>query len=372
MGAAVSVAVDGRPLADASSFRGLGTYLRLLLGGLGRLSGGTGPVTVSVLVPPGVRVPAGVRAVPSRRWAPDRFSTLEHHLRLPGELRRIGADVVHSPALDPPGRLSRPWVQTVADVLPLALPHPDLGVEARRWERWAARVRRADAVVTFSRHGAGQAAACLGVAPERIHVVPLAADPRYRPGPAGDEPGRDRRPYFLYVGEYGPHKGFADAARLMAEPALAGLPHRLLMAGRIDAARRARVEAEISSAGRPARRRVEPLGWVPDLLPLYRGATALVVTSHHEGFGLPAVEAMACGTPVVAFDNSATAEVVAGGGRLVPDGDTAAMAEALAAWAGDDRARAAASRGALRAAGRFDWAETVRRHVEVYRAVAGS
>lgn len=361
----LSVALDGRALGDASAYRGLGTYLRLLLEGLGAAAG-AGGLGVSVLVRRGVTVPPGVRSVEVRRRAPDRWATAEHHLLLPGELARLRADVVHSPALDPPRRVSGPWVQTVPDVLPLVDPDPAFSVERHRWRRWSERVRRADAVITFSCHSAAQITEHLGLEAGRVRVVPLAPDPRYRPGAP---PGDAGAPYFLYVGEYGPHKGFREAARVMAELAERGLPHRLLVAGRVAPSRRAAVESELSAGGAKGRRRIEVLGWVPELLPLYRGATALVVTSRHEGFGLPAVEAMATGTPVVAFANSALPEVVGGGGWLVADGDTAAMAEALADLAGHPALRARAARAALDRSAAFDRDEMTRRHLEIYRSV---
>src|SRR5947209_14635956 len=91
------------------------------------------------------------------------------------------------------------------------------------------------------------------------------------------------------------------------------------MTGPNDEWMRGRVDEVLARATRPDR--VEVLGFVDDLVDLYRGASALVFTSRAEGFGLPIVEAMACGTPVVAFDNTSIPEVAGDAGVLVPDGE---------------------------------------------------
>ena len=350
--APLRVALDARALTDASSYRGIGTYVRNLLDGLHD------------------RPDVSVTAVAPRLLAPPRWATAEHHLRLPRALARVPADVDHSPALDPPRRSARPWVQTVPDVVALVDDDPAFAVERRRWRRWAGRVRGAQAVIAFSRHGADQAVRALGVDPARVHVVPLAPGPEFRPAPGGSEPPAGPQ-YVLYVGEYGPHKGFSEAGALAARLASSDLPHELWMAGRVVEDNRAAIEAALGAGGGAAgRKRIRLLGWVPDLVSLYHGAAVVVVTSRHEGFGLPALEAMACATPVVAFANSATREVVAGGGELVPDGDVGALFDAVAGVL-----RSPARRDELAAAGAerarcFDWRRTIDGHVAVYRAAA--
>ena len=344
----VRVALDARALTDASAYRGIGTYVRNLVAALADRP--------DVALTP---------VLPRRRLAPPRWATLEHHLRLPGELARTPADVNHSPALDPPRRSTRPWVQTIPDLLPLVRDDPALSVERRRWRRWAPRVRTAAAVVTFSRHGADQAVHHLGIDPTRIHVIPLAAGPEFRPG---DAPAPS--PYVLYVGEYGPHKGFGQAAAVAAALASAHLRHEVWVAGRVVDANRAAVEAALGSAGREARARIHVLGWVPDLVPVYQGAAALIVTSRHEGFGLPALEAMACGVPVVAFANSATTEVVGAAGALAPDGDVDALAAELFGVLGSESRRAELVDAGLARAAEFSWRRTADAHAELYRSVA--
>jgi glycosyltransferase involved in cell wall biosynthesis len=158
-----------------------------------------------------------------------------------------------------------------------------------------------------------------------------------------------------------------DAVAALAD---AGLPHRLVIAGPQDEWLRAQVQRVLGAARRPDL--VDVAGFVDDLPSLYRGATALLVTSRHEGFGLPALEAMACGTPVVAFANSAIPEVVGDGGILVDDGDVAELVRATRALI-DDRAlsRAQAAKGVQRAS-TFSWRRSAEAHAAVYRIAQSS
>jgi glycosyltransferase involved in cell wall biosynthesis len=149
-----------------------------------------------------------------------------------------------------------------------------------------------------------------------------------------------------------------------------GHPHRLVIAGRQDDWMLARIKSVLDRARRPDL--VDVAGYVDDLPALYRGADALVVTSRHEGFGLPALEAMACGTPVVAFANTAIPEVVGDGGRLVPDGDVAALVRALAAAVDDQMVRRSLVRRGLARAATFSWRRSAEAHAGVYRAAAQS
>ncbi len=120
----------------------------------------------------------------------------------------------------------------------------------------------------------------------------------------------------------------------------------------------------------PCPQRVEIAGYVQDLPSVYAGATALLMTSRCEGFGLPALEAMACGTPVVAFANSSLPEVLGDDGLLVEDGNVDAMAAAVIGLIDDPASRTELSQRAVRRAAQFRWEDTVQTYLELLRSVA--
>jgi alpha-1,3-rhamnosyl/mannosyltransferase len=196
-------------------------------------------------------------------------------------------------------------------------------------------------------------------------VTPLGVDDRFQPPRSRN--GADR-PTVLYVGEYGPHKGFAEAFAAAGLIAEAGLPHRLGMVGFLAPWYEPIVRDLRAASSHPER--IDLLGYVDDIVSAYQHADAVVVTSRYEGFCLPALEAMACGTPVVAFANSAIAETVSGGGILVPDGDVEALVAALADVLSDQVAWKDVSELGIKHARGFTWERCARDHAEVLRAVA--
>ena len=192
---------------------------------------------------------------------------------------------------------------------------------------------------------------------EKIVVTPNGVDPAFTP----EGPSPDGRPYALVVGTLQPRKD-PDAA-IEALALLDDSDLRLVFAGP-DKGGRAHAERTAERAGLATR--VEFKGHVPqeELAALYRGAACLVFPSRYEGFGLPALEAMASGTPVVATSAGALPEVTGDAAILVPERSPTALAggieRALA-----DRERLVAA-GLARAA-EFTWAETARRTLAVYR-----
>ena len=353
----VRVVVDGRTLTDGSRDRGFGTTLRHLLPGLAAAAA----LDVVVLADPDAPLPDRAAMVPVRRHdVRPKVALFEHEWRLPADLRRAHPDVVWSPANHPPRRCPAPLVQTIHDLTPLVWPSSETEHDARRWTRNAARLRSAARIVAVSRSSADQAIRLLGVDAARVDVVPNGVDPRYSP----DGGPTDGDPYLLFVGAWGPHKGHAEAFATIAALAESGYPHVLRVAGSGDTWMQQRVRAVLGAAPRPER--VELLGYVDELVGVYRGASALVCTSRAEGFGLPILEAMACGTPVVAFRNTSVPEVAGDAAVLVRDGDVAAMVAGVRRVLDEPALAIELREAGIRHAARFRWGDAVARYVEIF------
>jgi glycosyltransferase involved in cell wall biosynthesis len=344
---------------------GIGTYVTQLVGALRRLKDGPSLVTFQVRErPPGapapdVEVPGSIR----RLYA--SWDVLARPA-LPDEL--AGCDVVHATnhAAIPPARAGQALVATVHDlaydVSPDAFP-----VTWRRLYRLGVRaaIRRADLLLAPS----GATAAVLegrGVDPARIRITPLAsflppagADPDEVVARLGIEP-----PFILCPATLEPRKNQVALIRAYRRVA-ADLPHALVLAGP-DGWGVDQIDAELD---RPGPGTVVRTGRVParDLDALYRRADLVAYVSRYEGFGLPIVEAMERGVPVVSSTTEALAETAGDAALLVDPDDVGAIAEALAAALTHDGLRASlVARGRQRAA-TFSWEATASATLEAYR-----
>ncbi|MHB8449178.1 MAG: glycosyltransferase family 4 protein [Mycobacteriales bacterium] len=358
--ATLRLLVDAYSLGDDSQRRGIGGYLRIVLTGIA----GSEDLVVGALCLPGADIPPSVRVHTIRRLRHPRVAAALHRTLLTRAPARRGYDLLWCPAQHPAGG-ARPWVQTLHDLTPLVFPHPVLAADARAWRRLAPRLRAARAIITPSRATAEQAERLLRVDPERLRVIPHGVSPQFRPD--GSALVR-ARPYVLLAGAWGPHKGFEDALEAVAGLAQRGLPHELVLAGFGNSWMQAQVDALVRAAPRPDR--VVRLGWVDDLAAVYRGAAAVVVPSRAEGFCLPLLEAMACGTPVAGYANTALPEVSGGAALLVPDGDRKALAEALVQLVIDPLAADRARQAGLARAAHFSWDASIEAHLAVFREVA--
>jgi O-antigen biosynthesis alpha-1,3-rhamnosyltransferase len=284
--------------------------------------------------------------------------------------RAAAVDVVHCTAFAPEVS-RRPFVLTVQDVIPLVYPELFTRVSVVQHRLvLARRARRAARVLTTTEQTRREIADLLGVADARIRVVPLAVDPHFRPTERDAAWLRERfgitQRYVLCVGTLEPRKNLAGALRGM-EQARLGDEVALVVAGgrgwKNEAFERMRPSAAVP---------VILTGPVDDaeLVRLYGGAACLLYPSLYEGFGLPPLEAMACGCPAVVSDRSGLPERVGGGGLTVDPDDPASIAGAIRTIVGDEDLRARLSRRALETARRFTWERTAAGTAEVYREAA--
>jgi len=296
----------------------------------------------------------------------------------PYTCRHLEADVAHVPYWAPPLAPPVPTVVTIHDLIPLLLREYRGGPLVRLYTALVSTTAHSAALVlTDSEASRRDIVAHLGLPEKRVRVVYLAADERYTPE-SSPLVGGSRRGvrYVLYLGGFDVRKNVATALSTYrwAGPAI-GEECPLVIAGRLP-------ERDTSFAPDPRRlareqevdeRFVRFVGFVDeaDKPALYRGAVALIFPSRYEGFGLPVLEALACGTPVVGSDVSSIPEVVGSAGVLLPPDDAEGMAGALIQLATDDTCRAELSRRALAQAARFSWERTARETLAAYQDAVG-
>lgn len=247
----------------------------------------------------------------------------------------------------------------VPDVIPLTMPagHPSYAEECLHFYQRA--VRTGDAVVVSSSHTKAELVSCTGGDPSKIHVIPLGLGADYRPMPVDERRAAlpaelVGTPYVLCVSTLEPRKNHAVLirafARLIAE--CPELPHRLVLVGGVHNGFTAPLEL-VRELGIEAR--VRHLGFVESVAAVYSGADVMVFPSLYEGFGLPPLEAMACGVPVVCSSATSLPEVMGEAGLLFEPTDERALFEQMRAVLTDPARAAAMRRASLERAAQFSW-----------------
>ncbi len=366
------VAIDARKLHDF----GIGTYIRNLLRHLARLDHesefvllvGEGDLDISAQLGPNFRTVL----------EPSPNYSIQEQLHIPWTLRRERPDVFHAPHYVLPFGVRCRSVVTIHDCIHLMFPQylpSRMAYLYARASLWNA-ATRSSRILTVSEASKRDILHFFDVEPDKIEVVYNAIDERFWNRPDEGDVSRVRERYqltsrfVLYVGNIKPHKNLVrliEAFDLVRKRGLDDV--KLLIIGdeisKLPALRRAVHSHKLH-------KEVRFLGYVRDetLAILYRLASAFAFPSLYEGFGLPALEAMASGTPVVTSNVSSLPEVVDDAAVLVDPYSVDAIADGLIRVLSDPVLAADLSRRGLMRARDFSWERSVARTREIYRQVA--
>ncbi len=306
------------------------------------------------------------------------FTPCHHRLErvaLGGEITRLRLDVLHSPDFIPP-RFGAPHkVITIHDLNFLYYPQFQTKDSLRYYAgHIRTAVRQADHILTDSEATKADVVNLLGIPADKITVHLLGVNPAFRPLPAEEvEAARARLGlpafYLLFVGTFEPRKNLAGLLEAYHDLSIT-LPDTppLVVVGR-----RGWLYESIFQKVADLRL-TDRVKWLEDLphadLPLvYNAAAALVAPSFYEGFGLPALEAMACGVPTVVSNRGSLPEVVGGTGLLIDPDRPEALVDALRRILTDEELRQQSRDTGLTRAATFTWARTARIALSVYRRV---
>jgi glycosyltransferase involved in cell wall biosynthesis len=367
------IAFDGTTLRPART--GVGYYTEHLLHHLATESVddeimviSNRPLDTTAALPPNVRVVSSSSRVPRLVWM---------QAIAPRLLRRLGVEVAHFTNGMMPLAVSVPTVVTIHDMSLTMFPkyHPPRRVLLNRPLVDMA-ARRADAIITVSESAKRDIVRLYGSQAERIHVVHEAAALSFQPIRDQRVLDRVRQRYeladrfVLYVGTIEPRKNLPKLIEGFARRRNSGeIPHQLVCAGPYgwlsrdieDLIDRLQIEQSVRFTG-----------YVPfdDLAALYSLAEMFVFPSLYEGFGLPVIEAMACGTPVITGQVAALTEVGGNAVEHVGHLDADSLGDAMVRLARDARRREELSSLGLQRAHTFSWQRAARETLKVYRLAA--
>ncbi|NLF00061.1 MAG: glycosyltransferase family 4 protein [Anaerolineales bacterium] len=364
------VAIDAHLLSGRPGYRSAGVhrYIDCLLRHVRQADA---RVRYTVLVGREGVCPDPLLPVRQARWPTERAAVraVWEQTAQPWLLRRIGADLVHAPVFVAPIAAPCPSVVTIHDLSFLRFPQlfrPANRLYLRIMTRLS--TQRARRIIAVSRHAAEETTRLLGIGPERINVVYHGVDPAFRPISRADvEAFRQRAGlparYALFVGTLEPRKNLARLVEAFARVRDDTL-HLVLAGGKgwfYD-----ELYARVETLG--LQHAVTFAGYVPqEDLPLwYNAATAFVYPSLYEGFGLPVVEAQACGVPVLTSDVSSLPEAAGGASVLVDPYDVEALAAGLQRLLQDQPLREGLREAGLTHAQRFTWPKAAWETTRVY------
>lgn len=373
------IAVNAHLLAHTRSFRraGVSHYIEQVLQHLGQIdrSNRYTIYTTRGLDATALGLPANFQVHPSK------LPTINPRIRIPWEqfiapalLRASGASLYHGALNVVPFACPVPSVVTIHDLAFIRFPQTFRAYN-RTYLDFATRLsaRRAARILAVSEHTKREVVGILGVPAERVVVTPNAARSHFRPPePAALDAFRVRHGlperFVLYVGTIEPRKNlptlleaYAEVARRHNVPLLVGGGKGWLYES---------IFARLEQLG--LREQVKFVGYIEeDELPLwYAAARVFVFPSIYEGFGMPPLESMACGTPVVTSNSSSLPEVVGDAGLMVPPHDTAALADAIVRLLEDAELHAELRERGLARARHFNWRSTAEKTLQAYKDAA--
>lgn len=342
------------------------------------LAGWDGFNEYAVYIPRGFRPGAAVECpgltfqfLPTR--VPSRFRSLRiaaEQFGFPRILLRDDIDVFHCPGYVMPLRSPVPTIVSIYDVL--ALSHPHLCRPANRWHygrMLPESAKRAARIITPSQTVKRDLLQCVDVSDRKVRVVPLGVDERFKPVVDSATLQRVQGLYgvperfMLFVGNIEPKKNLKTLLVAYEKIGRRGIRQGLVIAGAKVWDKASLVQARRVGA--------QFIGYVPDddLPALYSLADAFVFPSFYEGFGLAPLEAMACGTPVVASDAGALPEVLRDAALFVEPTDADALANAIVRIVEDRELRDGLIEKGKARAERYSWVQTAKIIVSLYRRV---
>jgi glycosyltransferase involved in cell wall biosynthesis len=366
------IAIDARKLHDF----GIGTYIRNVLRQLARLDPESEYVLLCQERDRGVPAALGenFRAVVDNSPA----YSIREQFSVPAALRRARPDVFHAPHYVLPILTRSRSVVTIHDCIHLMFPQylPNRAAYAyARTSIWSA-ARRSTRILTVSESSKRDILRFFDVPPDKITVIYNAIDERFRQQPSEEEMMRVQErfqlhgDFVMYAGNVKPHKNLErliEAFHLVRHEG--GLDVKLVVIGD-EVSKYAELRRAVHRHN--LHKYVRFLGFMPDetLAVLYRLAAVFVFPSLYEGFGLPPLEAMASGAPVVTSNVSSLPEVAGGAALLVDPYDPRAIADGIRRVLTDPALQASLRERGLRRAADFSWEQSVHRIRDIYREVA--